>query len=72
MAEPAEVPYRHLVPKQKRSFSVEIEARLQVLAFDEDSARKKIEKAFAAGRDIGTDVTTTDAIWTYAATSDDQ
>lgn len=53
------------MPKQKRSFVVEIEAKLTVQAFDEDSARKKIEKAFAGGRSIGTDVTA-DAIWTNA------
>lgn len=52
------------MPKQKRSFLVEIEAKLTVQAFDEDSARKKVEKAFAGRRSIGTDVTA-DAIWTY-------
>ena len=36
------------MPKQKRPFVVEIEAKLTVHAFDEDSARKKVEKAFAA------------------------
>ena len=44
------------MPKQKRSFVVEIEARLAVRAFDEDSARKKVEKAFASGRPLGVDV----------------
>jgi hypothetical protein len=52
------------MPKQKRPFLVEIEAKLIVQAFDEDSARKKVEKAFAGRRSIGTDVTA-DAIWTY-------
>jgi hypothetical protein len=33
------------VPKRKRLFGVEIEAKLKVLAFDEESARKKVERA---------------------------
>ncbi len=37
------------------TFVVEIEAKLIVHAFDEESARKKVEKAFASGR----------AGWTY-------
>jgi hypothetical protein len=32
------------MPKQKRPFVVEIEAKLTVHAFDEDSARKKVER----------------------------
>lgn len=44
------------MPKQKRPFVVEIEAKLTVYAFDEDSARKKVEKAFASGRPLGVDV----------------
>lgn len=52
------------MPKQKRPFVVEIEAKLVVQAFDEDSARKKVEKAFAGRRPIGIDVAA-DAIWTY-------
>ena len=32
------------MPKQKRLFEVEVEAKLTVLAFDESSARKKIER----------------------------
>ena len=33
------------MPKQKRPFQVEIEAKVTVLAFDEESARKKVERA---------------------------
>lgn len=57
------------MPKQKRAFNVEIEARLVVHAFDEDSARKKVERALAAGRELGADVESTDAVWTYAVTA---
>ncbi len=53
------------MPKQKRSFLVEIEAKLTVHAFDEDSARKKVEKAFVSGRSLGADVEA-EAVWTYA------
>ncbi len=54
------------MPKQKRPFDVEIEAKVTVYAFDEDSARKKVEKAFTSGRSIGTDVDAGDGVWTYA------
>ncbi len=57
------------MPKQKRLFEVEVEAKLTVLAFDEASARKKVERALAAGRDLGTDVEATGAVWTYVATA---
>ncbi|MDQ3641043.1 MAG: hypothetical protein M3450_06145 [Actinomycetota bacterium] len=57
------------MPKQKRSFDVEIEAKLTVHAFDEASARKKVEKAFARGRSLGADVEAGDGIWTYAVKS---
>ena len=53
------------MPKQKRPFVVEIEAKLTVHAFDDDSARKKVEKAFASGRVLGTDVSAGE-VWTYA------
>ena len=56
------------MPKQKQRFEVEIEAKLTVLAFDEGSARKKVERALAAGRDLDTDVEATGAVWTYATT----
>ena len=54
------------MPKQKQSFDVEIEAKLTVHAFDEASARKKVEKAFSSGRSLGADVEAGDGIWTYA------
>lgn len=57
------------MPKRKRAFEVEIEARLNVLAFDEESARKKAERALAAGRKVGVDVAATGAVWTYGTTS---
>jgi hypothetical protein len=56
------------MPKQKRPFQVEIEAKVTVLAFDEASARKKVERALAAGRKVGTDVEATGVVWTYATT----
>jgi hypothetical protein len=56
------------VPKRKRLFGVEIEAKLNVLAFDEESARKKVERALDAGRDVGADVESTGVVWTYATT----
>ncbi len=54
------------MPKQKRVFVVEIEAKLTVHAFDEHSARRKVERAFAPGRSLGTDVGAGEAMWTYA------
>lgn len=48
--------YTWSMPKQKRPFVAEIEAKLTIHAFDEDSAPKKVEKAFATGRPLGTDV----------------
>jgi len=58
--------YTWLMPKQKRPFVVEIEAKLTVHAFDEHSARKKVKKAFANGRPLGTDVDAGAGVWTYA------
>lgn len=58
------------MPKQKRPFTVEIEAKLSVLAFDEASARKKVEKALAKGRQLGPDVATTAEVWTYTVADD--
>ncbi len=57
------------MPKKKRQFEIEIEAKLRVNAFDEASARKKVEKALAAGRAVGDDVSATGSVWTYAATN---
>lgn len=53
------------MPKQKRPFVVEIEAKLTVHAFDEESARKKVEKAFPSGRVVGLDVNAGAGVWTY-------
>jgi len=55
------------MPKNKRNFEVEIEATVRVAAFDEDSARKKIEKALAAGRTLGADVASAGKVFTYSA-----
>lgn len=57
------------MPKNKRDFEVEIEATIRVAAFDEDSARKKIEKALAAGRELGPDVASAGKVFTYATTT---
>ncbi|HEV2758099.1 MAG TPA: hypothetical protein VGV86_00900 [Acidimicrobiales bacterium] len=59
------------MPKKKRPYVVEIEAKLTVHAFDEDSARKKVEKAFASGRPLGVDVDAGDGVWTNAVVSPD-
>jgi hypothetical protein len=56
------------VPKTKRQFQVEIEAKILVDAFDEASARKKIEKALSSGKTLDADVQATGEVWTYAAT----
>ena len=61
--------YTLRTPKQKRPLEVEIEAKLTVHAFDEDSARKKVEKAFTSGRPLGADVNAGDGIWTYVVNS---
>ncbi|MDP8930023.1 MAG: hypothetical protein M3O70_16005 [Actinomycetota bacterium] len=52
------------MPKQKRPFQVEVEAKVTVLAFDEASARKKVARALAAGRNVEA----TGVVWTYATT----
>jgi hypothetical protein len=56
------------VPKIKRQFQVEIEAKILVDAFDEASARKKIEKALSSGKALDVDVQATGEVWTYATT----
>jgi cytochrome c556 len=61
--------YTLSMPKQKRPFDVEIEAKLTVHAFDEESARKKVEKTFSSGRSLGADVEAGDGVWTYAVKS---
>jgi hypothetical protein len=64
--------YIWAMPKQKRAFVVEIEAKLTVHAFDEDSARRKVEKAFASGRSLGADVDAGAGVWTYAVIPPEQ
>lgn len=59
--------YLPTMPKMKRTFQVEIEAKLLVEAFDEASARKKIEKAFGKARALDTDVRANGEVWTYDA-----
>lgn len=51
----------------KRTFQVEIEAKLLVDAFDEASARKKVEKAFSRTRPLDADVRSAGEVWTYDA-----
>ena len=51
----------------KRTFQVEIEAKLLVDAFDEASARKKVEKALSRARVLDPDVRATGDVWTYDA-----
>lgn len=53
------------MPKMKRTFQVEIEAKLLVEAFDEASARKKVEKTFSRARALDSDVKASGTIWTY-------
>ena len=53
------------MPKHKRPFVVEIEAKVTVNAFDEDSARRKVEKEFVSGRALGVDVIAGAGVWTY-------
>ena len=53
--------------KTKKTYRVEIEAKLDVEAFDEASAKKKVEKLLGARRGIGADVMATGDVWTYAA-----
>jgi hypothetical protein len=57
--------YRLHMPKMKRTFQVEIEAKLLVEAFDEASARKKVEKTFSRARSLDPDVKASGDIWTY-------
>lgn len=54
------------MPKQKRPFKVEIEAQLEVMAWDEQAATKKVIDALNAERQIAPDVTSA-ALWVYGA-----
>ncbi len=53
--------------KTKKTYRVEIEAKFDVDAFDEASAKKKVEKLLGARRPLGADVEATGDVWTYAA-----
>jgi hypothetical protein len=53
--------------KTKKTFRVEIEAKLDVEAFDEASAKKKVEKLLGSRRGLAQDVEATGQVWTYAA-----
>ncbi|HUP85184.1 MAG TPA: hypothetical protein VM143_05900 [Acidimicrobiales bacterium] len=53
--------------KTKKTYRVEIEAKLDVEAFDEASAKKKVEKLLGSRRGLGVDVHTTGDVWTYSA-----
>lgn len=49
------------------SFEVLVEAKLSVLAPNEASARRKVEKALGGGRTIDSDVRATGEVWVYDA-----
>jgi hypothetical protein len=53
--------------KTKKTFRVEIEAKIDVEAFDEASAKKKVEKLLGSRRGLAADVESTGDVWTYAA-----
>lgn len=53
--------------KTKKTFRVEIEAKIDVEAFDEASAKKKLEKLLGTRRTLGADIAATGDVWTYAA-----
>lgn len=53
--------------KTKKTYRVELEAKFDVEAFDEDSARKKVEKLLGSTRSLAADIASTGAVWTYAA-----
>lgn len=60
-------PVSALMAKTKKTFRVEIEAKIDVEAFDEASAKKKLEKLFGRRRALATDIAATGEVWTYAA-----
>jgi hypothetical protein len=55
------------VAKSKKPFVVELEAKVVVMAFDEASARTKVDRSFARDRAIGADVAATGHVWTHYA-----
>jgi hypothetical protein len=53
--------------KTKKTFRVEIEAKIDVDAFDEASAKKKVEKLLGSRRGLAADIEATGDVWTYDA-----
>jgi hypothetical protein len=53
------------MPKTKKQFEVLVETKILVDAFDEDAARKKVEKALGSRRDLAPDVSATSSLWIY-------
>jgi hypothetical protein len=53
--------------KSKKTYRVEIEAKIDVEAFDEESAKKKVEKLLGTPRSLGADLRATGDVWTYDA-----
>lgn len=53
--------------KTKKTYRVELEAKFDVEAFDEESARKKVERLLGSPKRLSPDVAATGAVWTYAA-----
>ncbi len=68
----AESRYDGVMPKQKRSFDVLIEAKLSVEAFDEASAQRKVERALARPHLVDADVWTTGQVSVYGATPEEE
>ena len=58
---------RETMAKTKKTFRVEVEVKVDVEAFDEASAKKKVEKLLGSRRSLGADVVATGDVWTYAA-----
>lgn len=57
------------MPKQKRSFLVPVEAEVVVEAFDAASAKKKVERALRKVHTLEADVSSTERVWIYDATT---
>ena len=53
--------------KTKKTYRVELEAKFDVEAFDEATAKKKVERLLGIRRDLGADVAATGDVWTYDA-----
>lgn len=57
------------MPKQKRSFLVPVEAEVMVEAFDAASAKKKVERALRKVHTLEADLSSTERVWIYDATT---